>query len=1371
MKNKILSMALALACLIPFAGGLLLANAAGSDQALYTIQFDYTLDAAPGAQFQFCFNQRNGNSTNDYLRWIFTNEGLQTGKRGSYRQLISTLYRWNAYNTSNFPADLAAPGLAARAQIDVFQNYIETYVNGALVDTTTFAQINSADTQNGQFAANPSPVGIIAMSSHGTTYLDNLMVIDSRGATPSIYAFADFEAANPFGAYGSIVGGQLQIDNWSGTTDTNVRWINLAQATPPAGAVLELLYDSYAKLSQNDYKSWSWPRFEAAMGAASSVLNDPNSTQADKDAALTEMNAARRALSGANDALNLKRSDPFRPETAINLAFGKGAVEDYFLINFKDSSFFDWIGGRNNCATTQENGALRVDVTGNGNDPYFSMGIPAGMRFSADEYRYARISIKNTSSVSLSEFFFGTDVSPGPLGPDHTPFNISIEDTEFHSYIVDMIDDCDTPGYWTGTVSTFRWDPIERDIVGNRVIYCEYIAFFKTRQEAEAFDFSSVSLTDGIVGGTQSEWQSEDGNLVVDLGAEYLIESVALFPRQDNGAPVNSAMGFPLEYTVDFSLDGASYYGAIYETGKDSASVRSDPQFSVPASPATARYVRVRMTATQPDADYFALAEIAVYGKGGFVNAGTRNMYIPSASVGWNPIFPTQSMYPGDGSLLPPDVAWSSGDPGVIEVDSGGRVTAVGLGTTTLTAYDNSYGVTAKWTVNVLEGQDKTGIMDRIMLSVFFPPCANGSGAVTDDYQYSLLSDAGINFISKLTTYPPATRDEALKIADLCAKYDMWLLTTEMNEWGSGNDMEYVRHMTDEQLEDYVNYWRDIPGVGGFMLIDEPQNRADLQAYGNLVSKMKAMAPELLMHVSDKPNQNLTYVREYANLSMASGYSTDYIGDCEYPFQYGNNSARVKDTWFTYMNNYKTIAQELGIKTHRYLQLTGGAGMGSSYPAGLGGDHIRYEIYTGLAWGVKRFEYFTWAMPATNWGTAALDWAGNPTPAYYEISEINRQVHNISDIVFPLQPYATYSVNYSNRHGSAVAALPGAFLAQPGSGESMFYSYMWEPDEPFKAPNPNNVENPRYLMVVDDRFNSTSNTSVLQRGARSHTINFANGQPSGLVGLIEYSNLDGQATYIDLAEANYLVTREYLVGEGRLFLLVYERSIGGTVTDAETLMGLEGAKVALLDADGNEVGVTATDSDGNYAFANVRMGDYAVAAEMQGYKPGSVGAKVSGADLAGKDIALAHGYGAEATDPTCTEDGYTTYTCLVCGDVYIVADDGSALGHDGAWVDYDDCKKHICQTCGETMEVAYLNFNGAYTAPKNISSIAENEKNVWTLSFAVEVPYDDGTSRIIEHTVEIGKNSDGEIDLGSYILRYDIKGNGSNIKVFEIVPK
>ena len=59
-----------------------------------------------------------------------------------------------------------------------------------------------------------------------------------------------------------------------------------------------------------------------------------------------------------------------------------------------------------------------------------------------------------------------------------------------------------------------------------------------------------------------------------------------------------------------------------------------------------------------------------------------------------------------------------------------------------------------------------------------------------------------------------------------------------------------------------------------------------------------------------------------------------------------------------------------------------------------------------------------------------------------------------------------------------------------------------------------------------------------------------------------------------------------------------------------------------------------------------------------------------------------HDYEAKVTAPTCTEDGYTTYTCSECGDSY-TADPTTALGHD--WVEGS------CSVCEITCTHSYTN--------------------------------------------------------------------------------
>ncbi|MFD5268167.1 MFS transporter [Streptomyces sp. NPDC058335] len=78
--------------------------------------------------------------------------------------------------------------------------------------------------------------------------------------------------------------------------------------------------------------------------------------------------------------------------------------------------------------------------------------------------------------------------------------------------------------------------------------------------------------------------------------------------------------------------------------------------------------------------------------------------------------------------------------------------------------------------------------------------------------------------------------------------------------------------------------------------------------------------------------------------------------------------------------------------------------------------------------------------------------------------------------------------------------------------------------------------------------------------------------------------------------------------------------VRGTVRGAGAPLG--DARVTLVDAAGNVVATTTTGSDGAYAFSDLDSGPYTVIAT--GYPPRAAGISVSGGDVDGHDLELAH---------------------------------------------------------------------------------------------------------------------------------------------------
>jgi predicted RNA-binding Zn-ribbon protein involved in translation (DUF1610 family) len=89
---------------------------------------------------------------------------------------------------------------------------------------------------------------------------------------------------------------------------------------------------------------------------------------------------------------------------------------------------------------------------------------------------------------------------------------------------------------------------------------------------------------------------------------------------------------------------------------------------------------------------------------------------------------------------------------------------------------------------------------------------------------------------------------------------------------------------------------------------------------------------------------------------------------------------------------------------------------------------------------------------------------------------------------------------------------------------------------------------------------------------------------------------------------------------------------------------------------------------------------------------------------------LPHSYAAVVTAPTCTEQGYTTYTCSECGDSY-TGDYTTALGHDYVAVVTDPTctaqgyTTHTCSRCPDSYVDTYTDALGH----TNAEAVKENE--------------------------------------------------------------
>lgn len=136
-----------------------------------------------------------------------------------------------------------------------------------------------------------------------------------------------------------------------------------------------------------------------------------------------------------------------------------------------------------------------------------------------------------------------------------------------------------------------------------------------------------------------------------------------------------------------------------------------------------------------------------------------------------------------------------------------------------------------------------------------------------------------------------------------------------------------------------------------------------------------------------------------------------------------------------------------------------------------------------------------------------------------------------------------------------------------------------------------------------------------------------------------------------------------------------------------------------------------------------------------------------------------HSYMAVVTEPTCTEKGYTTYTCS-CGDSYI-ADETAALGHSyGQWTYNGDAEyisstnykngtqTRTCSVCGEeeTIEVP----NTALLRRRGVSLTLESSIIMNVMVGKTEVDYFDDVYVEVTRTTTEGELVEKIFDFDTY---------------------
>ena len=345
--------------------------------------------------------------------------------------------------------------------------------------------------------------------------------------------------------------------------------------------------------------------------------------------------------------------------------------------------------------------------------------------------------------------------------------------------------------------------------------------------------------------------------------------------------------------------------------------------------------------------------------------------------------------------------------------------------------------------------REETPMCDNITLNAYLVPMMNQE---LRDEMMQLCKDADIDILSHVYPAQPwapedhtyAWYKEAMAAAD---RYGLKLLTREL-------DVQNSLNLSDDQLRELAERYKDLPGFGGFFIVDEPYNPT---LYTRAENIYREVCPDAYVNVNFLPGEAYpsrdVYLRQLCDYGGLLTYGGTLSMDCYcFDLNGGVNEYRL-------FSNYEDI-RVAGLYTKNntavYVQSVGG----DTYRR-PSGSVVRYNMMAALAYGVKELKFFTWGSPTAdegNYTEAILDRDNKPTELYYDVVKINKKIHAIGTHLAACD--ATYVYHSRMTTSGVYEVIPDGLFVQANYRADVIVSLMEE-----------RKGEGEYLFVVNKNFN------------------------------------------------------------------------------------------------------------------------------------------------------------------------------------------------------------------------------------------------------------------------------------------------------------
>ncbi len=400
--------------------------------------------------------------------------------------------------------------------------------------------------------------------------------------------------------------------------------------------------------------------------------------------------------------------------------------------------------------------------------------------------------------------------------------------------------------------------------------------------------------------------------------------------------------------------------------------------------------------------------------------------------------------------------------------------------------------------------------LDNIILNAYCVPMFD-EAMRREQFQY--CKDAGIDVLSHVypaeqwvaTDHTVGWYKQAMQEA---SEYGLTLMTRDVRLQGAN-----ALSLTDAELRAIAEEYKDLPGFGGFYLVDEPYNPSP---YARVENALRDVCPDTLVNVNFLPRGAYpegTYIRQLTDY----GSLMQYTGTLSLDVYCFDPNGGVNET--ALFGNYEDLRQAgliTGNNTAVYVQSVGSSQHGYRRPDA--GD-LRYNMMAALAYGVKEIKFFCWGTPRLyegNYTDAIIDRDGNPTDLYAPVCEINADVHRIGQYIAACDAVEVY---HSRRNVGVYTTIPSDYFVQVSKTANVIVSLMQERNGDHE-----------YVMLVNKDFNAVQTFTCTFDGVDSLQIVDENGdlQPLAMTdGAVTLTLAAGDGVLIALPEgSNFFASDE-----------------------------------------------------------------------------------------------------------------------------------------------------------------------------------------------------------------------------------------------------